>query len=206
MEHDFIRKRHRRFDAHEKKREDAHMGDFSITTRYGDGGDTRLFSGEHVGKDTARIEALGTVDETVCALGLARVFSVKPDVLDVLKRLQQDLFLVGSELATMPSRLNALPERLDGDRADRMDRLCADWESRVPCPKDFVIPGATSGGAHIDMARALARRLERMTARLAHEHEIDNPHLLRWLNRLSDLLWILARAEDGHSELRRHTP
>ncbi len=181
------------------------MGDFSITTRYGDGGETRLYSGENVAKDSARIEALGAVDETVCALGLARAFSTKADVRDTLKGLQHSLFLVGSELATLPPRLQKLPERLDAAAADRMDRLCAGWEAQVPCPKDFIIPGATPGGAHMDMARALSRRLERRAARLSHEGEIDNPHLLRWLNRLSDLLWILGRAEDGHSELRRTT-
>ncbi|MBP7276235.1 MAG: cob(I)yrinic acid a,c-diamide adenosyltransferase [Kiritimatiellae bacterium] len=174
-----------------------------ITTRYGDRGGTRLYSGEHVGKDSVRIEALGAVDETVCALGLALAAGVKPEVADVLKDLQQSLFLVGAELATLPPHLDRLPERLDAAAALRMDRQCAEWESRGPYPRDFILPGATSGGAHIDMARALARRLERLIARLSREEGLDNPALLQWSNRISDLLWLLARDEERNSTTRR---
>ena len=179
------------------------MSGASITTRTGDQGGTRLYSGEHVGKDSIRVEALGAVDETVCALGLARASGVKPEVAGVLKDLQRSLFLVGAELATLPPRIDQLPERLDADAAERMDRLCASWESRVHHPHDFILPGATCAGAHIDMARALARRLERLIARLSHEGEIENTSLLQWMNRISDLLWLLAREEDGSSEPRR---
>jgi cob(I)alamin adenosyltransferase len=172
---------------------------FSITTRSGDTGLTRLYSGEEVPKDALRIEAVGAVDEVVSALGLARCFCTRPEVKDAVLALQRTMFVIGSELATLPAHLRSLPRRLDNAAADAFDRACAELEAQVTYPQGFILPGDAPGAAHLDMARALSRRLERCAARMRREGELDNPALVRWLNRLSDYLWLLARREEGVS-------
>jgi cob(I)alamin adenosyltransferase len=181
------------------------MNKTSITTRTGDLGTTRLYSGEEVTKDALRIEAVGTVDEVVSALGLARCFCVRPDVREAVLSLQRRMFVVGAELATLPARLRSLPERIDDDAAADFDRVCAGLKAQVTYPQGFILPGDAPGAAHLDMARALSRRLERCAARMRREGELDNPALVRWLNRLSDYLWLLARREEGASRPLRET-
>ena len=171
----------------------------SITTGVGDRGTTRLYSGEEVPKHSLQIEAVGTVDEVVSALGLARCFAAKPETKTVVLRLQRAMFTVGSELATAPGGAAALPARIDAEAMRDLDAERAALEARVVYPAGFILPGGTPGAAHLDHARSVVRRCERVAARLAAEGAIDNPHLLVWLNRLSDYLWLLARDEEGVS-------
>lgn len=172
----------------------------SITTRTGDGGRTRLYSGEMVPKHSARVEALGGVDEAVSALGLGRAFAVHPATRAAVIQLQRDLFVVGSELATRPSALAKLRCRVDEAMLRELDRCRDELEAAVDYPEGFIIPGSTPGGAHLDHARSVIRRLERQVAGLLARRVIRNRLVLVWLNRLSDHLWLLARREEGRSE------
>ncbi len=169
----------------------------SITTRFGDGGFTRLCSGERVPKNDSRLEACGDVDELVCALGLAKAFVRKGRLRGDLETIQRDLFRVGAEIATAQAasaRLNVLSA---ADVAG-LDRMCAFWDgkSRV---RDFVLPGDSKAGAALDYARAVARRCERRLVELRRQNRLKNRHLVSWMNRLSDLLWLMARAEEKRS-------
>lgn len=162
---------------------------------------TRLYSGEWVSKSTSRIAAVGAVDETVSMLGLARALSQNEDVRARIERIQRALFLAGAELATTPPQLARMPQRLDQAAADTLDRECSDLEKAAPHPEGFILPGASAAGAALDVARSVARRLERHAAHMTQAGEINTPDLLRWLNRLSDYLWLLARREEGCSYL-----
>lgn len=178
----------------------------SISTRTGDGGTTRLFSGEEVPKHAARIEALGAVDEAVSALGLARAFALHPSTRDAVREVQTRMFVVGAELATEPAALGRLPRRVDEAMLRDLDRRRDELEARVDHPGGFIVPGATAGGAHLDHARSIVRRLERQVARLLSDGTLHNRTVLVWLNRLSDYLWLLARAEEGRSDPLAEAP
>lgn len=165
-----------------------------IYTRTGDKGTTGLAFGDRVPKHCARMEAIGTADELNCAIGLLCVHCDDPAITTVFHRIQHELFDLGGELSMPPEKLidDALVTQLEAD----LDRLNED----LPPLKDFILPGGSTAAAFAHQARAICRRAERCGWRLADEEEI-NPALLKYLNRLSDLLFIvcrvLARAGDG---------
>ena len=169
----------------------------SITTRVGDRGTTFLFSGEEVPKDCPRTEAYGDLDELVSVLGIARSLTASEEVREVLLRLQRDLFVAGSELATSPEHVPLLKSRIDAAKLANFEAERDAWERRIEMPKGFILPGGTPGAGHLDLARAIARRLERKIVRLQREKQIDNVSLQVWINRISDFLWLLARFEEG---------
>ena len=158
-----------------------------IYTRTGDSGLTRLATGEQIPKTSARISACGDLDETNSAVGLIlSAAGVSDAVRRVLTAVQQDLFDLGAELA-LPDQQRATEthvQRLE----DELDALNAS----LPPLKEFVLPGGTPAAAACHLARAICRRAERGVWRLAEEVEL-NPALLRYLNRLSDLLFVIAR-------------
>lgn len=174
-----------------------------IYTGTGDGGDTARYFGGRVSKTDPVVECVGDVDETVAALGVARALCHDAELAARLLALQRDLFVLGAELAANPDRLDRL-----GDGVSRVtpqmvtelevliDRLVAD---RPPRPV-FIVPGATPTSAAIDHARAIARRAERhaFAARAAQRHVADSVTV--YLNRLSDLLFVLARQSAGEAE------
>jgi cob(I)alamin adenosyltransferase len=170
----------------------------SITTRQGDDGHTRLFSGETVPKSHPRPSAYGDLDEAVSALGLARSLTQVPRVAAELLAIQKTLFLVGAELATAPEGLHRLPERLGPVHLETLDRLGAELEATVQLPPQFVVPGGAPGSAALDLARSIVRRLERSVVALGETAPavVDNPVLIPFLNRLSDTLFLLARYEE----------
>lgn len=176
----------------------------SITTRVGDRGRTRLFSGEVVSKDSPRTDAYGDLDELVSLLGLARSHARRREVRGRILRLQKELFVVGSELATDCKACGKLPRRVDAAMAAGLDKDCAGLEEGGKMPRDFIIPGASVAGSFIDLARAVARRCERNVVGLSRRGVVRNSHLIVWMNRLSDYLWLLARFEEKRSTpLRR---
>jgi cob(I)alamin adenosyltransferase len=171
----------------------------SITTGQGDTGDTRLFSGERVRKSAARPEAYGALDELVSHLGVARSLC-GPDHAHLaaeLRRLQDELFVAGAELASTAQAVARLPRRVDAALAAALESRRAALERALPPATGFILPGGTPLGAQLDVARAVARRVERRVVALHDDGEVANPHLLVWLNRLSDHLWLLARAAEG---------
>ena len=160
---------------------------------------TRLFSGEQVPKSSARTEACGDLDELVGILGVARAASRRKDVREAILGVQRDLFVIGSELATTVEKVKLLPRRVDANLVRQIDRKRKDLEARITWPSGFIIPGGNPAAAHIDLARAVARRGERKIAGLVLARVVRNQLVLVWMNRLSDYLWLLARFEEGKS-------
>lgn len=177
------------------------MQKISITTRTGDKGTTHLFSGEKVSKNGPQTNAYGDLDELVSILGIARSLSTDPRTRQSLIALQRQLFIVGSELATTKEFLTLLGRRVDDAMLDNLDRERDALEASLKPTGGFILPGGTPAAAHIDLARAVARRCERKAVGLLEAGLIDNTVLIVWLNRLSDFLWLLARQEEGDATL-----
>ena len=173
----------------------------SIVTRHGDTGETGLLYGGRVHKDDAHTEAYGAIDEAVSALGLARAHAAGTPLGERLLTLQRQLFTAGAELATARGHRPMLEKHFDViTEATTMaiDREITDLEDRVRVPQAFVLPGGTVVSAALDLARTDVRRAERRAVSLARAGDMENPEVLRYLNRVSDLLFMLAReAEEG---------
>lgn len=180
-----------------------------LYTRTGDDGTTALFGGRRVRKDALRVEAYGAVDEANAALGLARSQGLDGELDRVLAGLQRDLFDVGSDLATphdAPARA-ALRLVADGDVA-ALEKLIDRYDDEVEPLRQFIVPGGHAASAALQLARAVTRRAERVVVALVASEEA-NPLVATYLNRLSDLLFVLARAvnaRNGVSEARFHVP
>jgi cob(I)alamin adenosyltransferase len=163
-----------------------------IYTRTGDEGDTGLFGGPRVRKDAPRIEAYGTVDELNAALGLARAANQPPEVDTVLLRVQHELFVLGAELACPQPTAAAVP-RVDAAQVAALEAEIDRFEAGLPPLKQFILPAGASTAAHLHLARTICRRAERRVVALAAIEPLS-PVLVQYLNRLSDLLFVLARA------------
>ena len=188
----------------------------AVATGRGDDGTTGLLYGGRVPKDDARTEAYGTLDEAVAALGLARAELVAleaagalaPDLADLattLLRLQRELFVAGAELATQPEAWDRLRDgetRVDEPMLAGLEALLAGSEARVSMPREFVVPGATRLSASIELARTIVRRAERRVIVLDRERLVPGAWLMPYLNRLADLLWVLARLAEQAEGLR----
>ncbi len=164
-----------------------------IYTRTGDDGTTGLFGGPRTSKTDLRVEAYGAFDEANAALGLARASGVPEPVDAVLDQLQRDLFHLGAELACAPGKEAALrvPLLADAD-IERLERAIDEAESSLPPLRTFILPGGSQGGAALHLARCIVRRAERNLVRLRDEHPVRT-ELVKYANRLSDLLFVLAR-------------
>jgi len=168
-----------------------------IYTRRGDSGETDLFGGERVPKDHVRVAAYGTVDELNACLGQAAAASEQADVRERVASIQSSLFDLGAYLATPDPARRAKTGMADPEAAE-VERLEADidaFEKELEPLRRFVLPGGTPAAAAFHVARTVCRRAERETVGLARETDIA-PELLRYLNRLSDLLFVLARLEN----------
>ncbi|HEV3098077.1 MAG TPA: cob(I)yrinic acid a,c-diamide adenosyltransferase [Candidatus Udaeobacter sp.] len=170
----------------------------SIVTKTGDKGETSLMYGHRVSKGDPRVDAYGCIDEVTAALGLARSVSTDKFISDEIFAVQKDLIVVMGELATAQNdRKRYVKDGFQLTTAAMVDRVTAvivDLEKDESLyPKDWVIPGATSVSAALDFARVTCRRAERHIAGLRTSDTELNIEILRYLNRLSDLLWILAR-------------
>jgi cob(I)alamin adenosyltransferase len=172
----------------------------SIVTKTGDGGETGLLYGGRVSKTDPRTEAYGAVDEAISALGVARALIKDRGRHATILRVQSELFTVGAELATDTAEYDKLQQHfmvVTPDVTSRLEVEIDDLERRVPLPDAFVIPGGTPAAAALDVARAVVRRAERRIVGLQQAGQLRNPEVLRYANRLSDLLFMLARAEEG---------
>ena len=173
-----------------------------IYTKTGDDGTTGLLYGGRIPKDDPATEAYGTTDEAVAVLGLARALTsddaVRADVLE----LQRDLFVVGADLATNPGERHKLEPGISlvtEGMVARIERRIDDLVARRSLPTVFVVPGANPASAALDVARSVVRRAERRVVELERTHDV-NDEVRRYLNRLSDLLFVLARWQAGESE------
>ena len=172
----------------------------SIVTGGGDQGETSLLYGGRVPKDDPRTEAYGALDEAISAMGLARALSASREVAEGLLELERECFTVGAELATDPglrSRLEKHFPVLAAAAPQRLEEWVHRLEREVGIPAGFVLPGASPAAAAIDLARSLVRRAERRAVTLQRQGQLGNPEVLRYLNRLSDLLFMLARQEEA---------
>jgi cob(I)alamin adenosyltransferase len=173
----------------------------SIVTKTGDDGTTGLLYGGRVRKDDLHTEAYGTVDEANSALGLARALETDKARRQAILDLQRELFTVGAELATKAADRAKLEKHFDTVNEATVDRLServAGLESRVELPEEFVIPGGTPVAAAIDLARTVIRRAERCAVALQESGDLGNPLVVKYLNRCSDYLFMMARdAEKG---------
>jgi cob(I)alamin adenosyltransferase len=174
-----------------------------IYTKTGDDGTTGLLFGGRIPKDDLLTDAYGTTDEAVAALGLARATTSTEAMAADLLALQRELFVVGADLATNPhERAKLQPEisLVTDAMVRRLERRIDDLVEQRPLPEVFIVPGANSASAAIDLARAIVRRAERTVVALEHAQREVNPEVRRYLNRLSDLLFVLARWEAGEAE------
>jgi len=165
----------------------------SIVTKTGDKGWTGLYAGGRISKDDIRMEACGGVDELCSFLGLARSIVSRRNTKLILQDIQQDLFLIGAELGTDPRHLRKLTLRISRSDIAKLDRHIARLEPKARLTRRFVLPGSSLPSAILDVARAVARRVERRVVTLSRRNRLKNPHIMVYLNRLSDLLFILAR-------------
>ncbi|MEJ2383287.1 MAG: cob(I)yrinic acid a,c-diamide adenosyltransferase [Xanthomonadales bacterium] len=168
-----------------------------IYTRTGDRGTTGLGDGSRVDKDSLRVEAYGTIDEVNSAIGLVLASDLPQAVRDCLTRIQHELFDLGGELC-MPGHTMIPDAYVTG-----LERDLDGFNEALPALKDFILPGGSESAARCHLARTLARRAERRVISLAH-NETMNEASIRYLNRLSDLLFVIARVlarHDGGSEV-----
>lgn len=167
-----------------------------IMTRGGDGGETSLGDGARVRKDALRVEAYGTVDEANAAIGVLRLHMHEDAAADaMLARIQNDLFDIGADLC-VPGEAGARLRVADTQSA-RLEAELAEMNSAMPALKSFVLPGGSAGAAAAHVARTVTRRAERLVVALAAAEEV-NPAVIRYLNRLSDHLFVLARRFNGN--------
>jgi cob(I)alamin adenosyltransferase len=164
----------------------------------GDDGSTGLLGGGRARKDDPRIEAYGTVDEASSAIGLAKALSAHARVRAICDELQRGLYALGAELATNPASKVSFGSTTAAG-VERLEEFTAELEKEVPMPDGFILPGSTPGSGALDLARAITRRAERRCLTLEREGGFENPQVRRWLNRLSLLLFVLARYEEGLS-------
>jgi cob(I)alamin adenosyltransferase len=180
----------------------------SVATGRGDDGTTGLlFGGDRIPKDDLRTEAYGT---TVAALGLARaeldlkrrLDTMPPALVEIetiVLRIQRELFVAGAELAANPAAWDRLRDgatKVSAEMVAGIDAILADYEGRIEFPTEFVVPGETRTSAALELARTILRRAERRAVTLGRADLIPGAYLLPYLNRLADLLWVLARAAE----------
>jgi cob(I)alamin adenosyltransferase len=181
----------------ERERQSSTVHLTRIYTRTGDEGTTALGDMSRVSKNDRRVVAYGDVDEANSAIGVALALGgLEQDLVDLLTKVQNDLFDVGADLCTP---IAAEPKwatlRVDGSYVDRLEAACDQHNARLATLNSFVLPGGTAGAALLHVARTVTRRAERAVWELlAAEPDVTNPVTATYLNRLSDLLFILARA------------
>jgi cob(I)alamin adenosyltransferase len=194
--------------------------DSIVATTKGDDGTTGLlYGGERIQKDDPRTEAYGTVDEAIAALGMARAnLGIKRGqgtlpagiggLASLILRFQRELFVVGAELATTPEAWDRLEDdrtRVSKAMVKGVEQTLVELEKNIEMPKEFVVPGETPTSAALELARTILRRAERRAVALRRAGMVPGDHLIPYLNRLADLVWVLARAAE-RAESRAATP
>lgn len=175
----------------------------SFYTSGGDDGYTGLLGEGRVPKDDLRMEALGAVDEASAALGLARAHALAKETPLLLLQVQRDLYGLMAELAATQENASRF-RAITTEKVTRLEAQTDAISAKVEIPREFIVPGDTVNGAYLDMARAVVRRAERRVAGLLHRGDIGNNELLRYLNRLSSLCFVLELLENqaaGNSKI-----
>lgn len=170
-----------------------------IYTKRGDSGETSLFGGQRVPKNSLRIEAYGTVDELNSVVGQVRSGNPTDKIHKILKDIQNQLFVLGADLATPLASKNKI-ERISDDDTKLLEGYIDDLDDTLPALKHFILPGGTPPAANLHVARTICRRAERRCVELFNQDEISQ-QIPIYLNRLSDLLFVLARYENHESKI-----
>ena len=179
-----------------------------IYTKYGDEGETSLLYGGRVSKNNPHTEACGVVDEAVSSMGLARALSQDSRVKDLLAELQLEMVTMAAELATDPAQYDTFIQHfkpVTREMVATIEGLIDDLEGSIEMPKVFILPGGSPASSAIDMARSLIRTAERRAVSLREQGRLGNPEVLRYMNRLGDLLFVLARYQDRELPLEKVT-
>jgi cob(I)alamin adenosyltransferase len=170
----------------------------SVSTRKGDAGVTRLGGGGTISKADTRVEAYGAIDELNTVIGVARAHCTDVEICAEIRKIQRELFVVGSAVSTRAEANKPIPE-IDKAMVRRLDDLVERWEAEPGILRDWSIPGEYAGSAGFDMARAICRRTERANVRYVTTGGMVQPAVLEYLNRLSDVLWLAARVIEARA-------
>lgn len=179
-----------------------------IYTRTGDSGETSLFAGGRVSKGHLRLHSYGTVDELNAILGIAIAVGNDRVLRDVLQRVQAELFVVGADLATPLDAEARWIVRTSPEMVERLEREIDQWEESLPALKNFILPGGTAAASYLHQARTVCRRAERWLVMLKDAEPV-NPEALRYMNRLSDWLFVAARTAnrlEGRDDILWQSP
>ena len=169
-----------------------------VYTRTGDDGTTGLGGGQRVPKDSVRIETYGTVDELSSEIGAAIALGLSPRLTGTLERIQNELFNVGSDLCILEEDKARMPVPVvEARHVEALEKLMDELSSELPSLDNFILPGGSPGAARLHVARTVCRRAERLAVSLAREEAVG-PFVVRYLNRLSDALFVMARYENLH--------
>lgn len=165
-------------------------------SKKGDRGETSLLGGQRVPKYDPRPDTYGTLDEASSALGVARAMTENRKIKDIILDAQKDLLIMGAELSSLPEDIDKLAQRINEGDISRLEEIIDELQKDVELPKVFIYPGESVVSAQIDVARTIIRRSERKAARLREDGVIINDEINRYLNRLADMLFTLARFEE----------
>lgn len=165
-----------------------------ITTKMGDKGETSLYGGGIVSKDHIIIETCGSLDELSSFLGLAKGLLKDKQAKSIIVSIQHDLFIVGAEVSCKAGLASKLKKRIGPGHVADLDKVISGFEKKNKLRNSFCLPGENSVSAILDVSRAITRRAERMVVTMKKKELLNNWHILIYLNRLSDLLYLLARA------------
>ncbi len=179
-----------------------------VYTKFGDKGETSLLYGGRVSKNSPHTEAYGITDEAVSALGLARSLSEDQRVKDIVRDLQRDLFTIAAELATDPDKYELFQEHftpVTEAMVEALENTIDSLEEEFQMPTVFVLPGGTPASSALDMSRTSIRTAERRVVALSEIGGLTNPLIINYLNRLGDLLFVLARYHDRELPIERAT-
>lgn len=171
-----------------------------IYTKTGDSGETSLFGGQRVSKNHSRIDAYGTVDELNSVIGIIRASDPDPAIEEMLDRIQNELFVLGADLATPPEK-NAKIDRINQNHVYRLEEDIDKLDQHLPPLKSFILPGGSPAAAYLHLARTICRRAER-TCFSCRQSEIISNEALIFLNRLSDLLFVMARHQNHSKKIK----
>lgn len=179
-----------------------------VYTKFGDQGETSLLYGGRVSKNNVHTEAYGVTDEAVSAMGLARSLSSDQRVKDILRDLQRELFTIAAELATDPDKYELFHQHfkpVTQEMVDNLETTIDSLEEEFQMPQVFVLPGGSPASSAIDMSRTIIRTAERRVVAVGEAGKLTNELILTYLNRLGDLLFVLARYQDRELPIERAT-
>ena len=181
-----------------------------IYTKNGDKGETNLFLGGSLSKSDIRVEAYGTVDEVVSSIGFAKTQCENSEVIEIIEKLQHSLFKVGAELSIKEDnednksvKPNDLINTIDSKNIKEIEGIIDSIITKIEIGNEFIMPGTSSGSAALDISRTITRRLERCIVKVDKKYGLKNKNIIIYINRLSDLMFVLARLEDKGKDTKK---